>query len=60
LQTRRWEDKEGVKHSTVEIVATEMMILGERRETGNHSPSGEESASIESENHSESEDEFPF
>ncbi len=30
LQTRRWEDPEGVKHSNVEVVANEMMLLGER------------------------------
>jgi single-strand DNA-binding protein len=33
LQTHRWDDSEGVKHCSVEIVANEMMILGERRET---------------------------
>ncbi|NPV86060.1 MAG: single-stranded DNA-binding protein [Anaerolineae bacterium] len=32
LQTRRWEDTEGVKHTSVEVVASEMMILGDRRE----------------------------
>jgi single-strand DNA-binding protein len=32
LQTRRWEDSEGVKHSNVEVVASEMMVLGEKRE----------------------------
>ncbi len=32
LQTRRWEDAEGIKHANVEIVANEMMILGDRRE----------------------------
>lgn len=36
LQTRHWEDGDGVKHSTTEIVANEMIILDERRE-GNHS-----------------------
>ena len=52
LQTRRWEDTEGVKHTSVEIVANEMMILGERRDT-NH-PGGE---ALETE---EIEDEYPF
>lgn len=33
LQTRRWEDNDGVKHTTVEIVANEMMMLGDRRES---------------------------
>ena len=53
LQTRRWENAEGIKHTSIEIVANEMMMLGDRRE-GNHAPV--------SENH-ESEDiqdEFPF
>lgn len=30
LQTRQWEDTEGVKHKSVEIVANEMMMLGNR------------------------------
>lgn len=33
LQSRRWEDSEGCKHTSMEIVATEMMILGDRRES---------------------------
>ena len=32
LQTRRWEDADNVKHTSVEIVANEMMILGSRRD----------------------------
>jgi len=32
LQTRHWEDAEGSKHSTTEIVANEMIMLGDRRE----------------------------
>ncbi|MBN2046278.1 MAG: single-stranded DNA-binding protein [Anaerolineaceae bacterium] len=35
LQTRYWEDSDGGKHSSVEIVANEMMILGDR--SYNHS-----------------------
>ena len=33
LQTRHWDDADGNKHTSVEIVANEMIILGERRET---------------------------
>lgn len=33
LQTRKWDDKEGIKHSTVEIVANEMMFLGDRKDS---------------------------
>ena len=57
LQTRKWEDKEGNKHSSVEIVASEMMMLGDRREANNNHPA--ESAE-ELEPTSTDEDEFPF
>jgi single-strand DNA-binding protein len=50
LQTRHWEDTEGVKHSVTEIVANEMIMLGERRDTNN---TGAEYGV-------EEEDEFPF
>jgi single-strand DNA-binding protein len=36
LQTRHWEDNDGNKHSATEIVANEMIILGDRHEN-NHS-----------------------
>jgi len=32
LQTRQWDDPEGVKHSSTEIVANEMIMLDDRRE----------------------------
>jgi single-strand DNA-binding protein len=31
LQTRQWEDSNGCKHNSIEIVANEMMMLGDRR-----------------------------
>ena len=34
LQTRRWEDADKIKRTSVEIVANEMMILGDRRDSG--------------------------
>ena len=34
LQTRGWEDPEGKKHYRTEIVANEMIILGDKREGG--------------------------
>lgn len=49
LQTRNWDDSEGNKHTSVEIVANEMIILSERKET---------ESSIE--NEAIEEDEFPF
>jgi len=35
LQTRGWEDDEGKKHYRTELVANEMIVLGDRR-GGNH------------------------
>ena len=55
LQTRRWDDNDGVKHTSVEIVANEMMILGDRREANHSSQAGEPVSSTD-----ETEDEFPF
>jgi single-strand DNA-binding protein len=60
LQTRHWEDKEGVKRATVEIVAAEIIMLGDRREP-NHVPASEESlGSLEPDGQPGNEDEFPF
>jgi single-strand DNA-binding protein len=59
LQTRRWDDKEGTKHTSVEVVANEMMMLGERREHNNH-PQQPSEAAAEENNMTPNEDEFPF
>ena len=49
LQTRKWDDQEGKKHSRTELVAAHMIILGERK-----------AASTETQASPEEEDEFPF
>ena len=59
LQTRRWDDKEGVKHTSVEVVANEMMMLGERRDHNNQSQQPSEAISDEGDM-AANEDEFPF
>ena len=56
LQTRHWDDKEGQKHTSIEIVTNEMMMLGERRDAN---PNQESQHSEESEPIA-NEDEFPF
>jgi single-strand DNA-binding protein len=58
LQTRRWEDESGNKRSSVEVVAREMIMVGERREK----TEGETESGAEAEiNFPRSdEDEFPF
>ena len=53
LQTRHWEDPDGNKHSSTEIVANEMIMLDDRREGGS---AGYEDDSEEV----GEEDEFPF
>jgi single-strand DNA-binding protein len=60
LQTRHWEDKEGIKHSSVEIVASEMMMLGERHEGNNQSSPVDEPVAREDLESPSGEDEFPF
>jgi len=48
LQTRRWEDSNGTRHTSVEVVANEMIMLGDRRSDDVISDEAPE------------EDEFPF
>jgi single-strand DNA-binding protein len=54
LQTRQWEDDEGQKRKTVEIVAKEMIMLGDRKKSAST-----EDDSLNDEFLDE-EDEFPF
>ena len=49
LQSRNWEDNEGKRHTSIEIIANEMIMLGERRSIDGDDP---EDQPIE--------DEFPF
>jgi single-strand DNA-binding protein len=51
LQTRRWEDPEGRKHSSVEVVADRMLMLGDRHRPTTETPAAE---------HLAEDDEFPF
>ena len=59
LQTRRWDDKEGQKHTSVEIVANEMMMLGDRRDANNNHAQEAEISSADN-GSAMAEDEFPF
>lgn len=45
LQTRGWEDEDGKKHFRTELVANEMIMLGDRRSSvdyGHYDPADEE------------------
>ncbi len=55
LQTRRWEDSNGNKQSTTEIVANEMLMLDSRRRDRSDAQDQEEPVVDEP-----PEDEFPF
>jgi single-strand DNA-binding protein len=57
LQTRRWEDQEGKKHFTTEVVANEMIMLGDRPLRSNAAAEG---GSYNAPEPSVEEDEFPF
>lgn len=58
LQSRKWDDKEGIKHSTTEIIASEMMMLGDRR--GTNSDQSDNPTVGEEINNRPGEEEFPF
>jgi len=47
LQTRHWEDQEGNKHTSTEIVANEMIILDERREASSQAGESEEQTDVD-------------
>jgi single-strand DNA-binding protein len=53
LQTRGWEDQSGKRHYRTELVANEMIILGERKSAEAIEETRESEAESES-------DEFPF
>ena len=57
LQTRRWDDQEGKKHYTTEVVANEMIMLGARPMRSNPSADG---AGYNAPEPSVEEDEFPL
>jgi single-strand DNA-binding protein len=40
IQTRNWEDKNGNKRKSTEIIADNVSFCGSRNETGNGAPAG--------------------
>ena len=57
LQSRKYTDRDGIERTSVEIVANEMMMLGDRRDANNH---GQDSEAAPMEDAAAAEDEFPF
>ena len=60
LQTRRWDDKEGNKRTSVEISANEMIMLGDRRTEAGHAGEGSATAEDVDSMSPPGEPEFPF
>ena len=66
LKNYRWQDENGTQHIRTEIVANEMIILGDRKHLkadGNHGSPEHESEAFSAEHedtHDIPEDEFPF
>ena len=58
LQTRKWEDDNGNKRSNIEIVAKEMIMLGDRKKKTDADTS-ENEGKLSTEN-VEEDDDFPF
>ncbi|MEX1071179.1 MAG: single-stranded DNA-binding protein [Anaerolineales bacterium] len=57
LQTRRWDDEQGNKRTATEVVAREMIMLGDRKEKAE----GEADDSHGEDHHEQGEEEeFPF
>jgi single-strand DNA-binding protein len=61
IRTRSWDDKDGNKRYTTEIVADIMQMLGSKQDSENSAASASEStASVDIENIPEGEDDLPF
>lgn len=64
LHTRRWEDENGTRHYRTEIVANEMVVLGDRNHRPNEVEAAPEAAEAfpaeEDLSETSPEDEFPF
>lgn len=58
LHTRKWDDKEGIKHTTTEVIASELMMLGDRRAP--NSVLNEEANNQGEFSNPAEEEEFPF
>lgn len=62
IQTREWEDREGEKRRTTEIVALQMQMLGRRGETVSTTdePRSQDSSGDEDFGSQDSDDDIPF
>jgi single-strand DNA-binding protein len=60
LQTREWQDQDGNKRWTTEIVAQNMQMLGPREQTGSFSGGYDSPGPGPSDNKSPTEDDIPF
>jgi single-strand DNA-binding protein len=60
LQTRRWEDSNGVKKSSTEVVASEMIMLSQRTRRSHEGEDFEYDEDYGNESGNDIEEDFPF
>ena len=60
IQTRSWEDKDGNKRYTTEVVANQMIMLGGRGESGSSTSSGNTSEEAPPPDDYGQDDDIPF
>ncbi len=60
LQTRNWEDQNGVKRYQTEIIASNMQMLGRRGESDSSPAENFSESEMPPENKNESENDLPF
>lgn len=60
LQTRSWEDKDGVKRYTTEVIADNMTMLDSKGDSGSGGSSGPTSSEAPQPPDADAEDDLPF
>ena len=60
LQTRNWEDKDGIKRYTTEVVCEMFTMLGRKMDTGNNQSAGSYNESEKSEDSKSDDEDLPF
>jgi len=60
IRTRSWDDKDGVKRYTTEIIADNMQMLGSKQSNEESSSAPEKAESVDVENMPNEEDDLPF
>ena len=60
LQTRNWEDKDGIKRYTTEVVCEMFTMLGRKMDTDNNQSAGSYNESEKSDDSKSDDEDLPF